>query len=335
MASNPEIKNIILNSAKVLVGPKQVVLRGAADDYFDVSKASDIGSMISGIQGDTTLVSRIQNGYNCTLTLMQGSGAIKTLAHDAIGIVAQAGGTIDVESAPGQGTSFLSRFPAADTPTGAAAGPQPLAAQRADRSSAVLVVDDTDGVRQLVQKLLQREGFEVFGATNTDEALRAARELPELRVVVTDVVMPGRSGVQLALELEQCRPDLKVIFMSGYTPEASQQRKLLPSSAMILQKPFAPEALLNRISSALAEEKNRPASESRSHRFLRIRVLGSSDVGDGQVFDGVRIHRPFGWMDNHERLKLEQEVTMFGEFYELSRATASDQPTALSRSVSL
>ncbi len=79
MASNPEIKNIILNSAKVLVGPKQVVLRGAADDYYDVSKASDIGSMISGIQGDTTLVSRIQNGYNCTLTLMQGSGAIKTL----------------------------------------------------------------------------------------------------------------------------------------------------------------------------------------------------------------------------------------------------------------
>lgn len=79
MASNPEIKQVILNSAKVLVGPKQTVLRGAADDYFDVTKSSDIGSMIGGIQGDVTLVSRIQNGYNCTLTLMQGSGAIKTL----------------------------------------------------------------------------------------------------------------------------------------------------------------------------------------------------------------------------------------------------------------
>lgn len=77
--TNPEIKQVILNSAKVLVGPKQVRLRGAADDFFDVTKASDIGGMIGGIQGDVTLFSRIQNGYNCTLTLMQGSGAIKIL----------------------------------------------------------------------------------------------------------------------------------------------------------------------------------------------------------------------------------------------------------------
>jgi hypothetical protein len=79
MANNPGINGVILNSAKVFVGPKQVVLRGAADDYFDVSKASDVGSMLTGIQGDTMLVSRIQNGYNCTLTLLQASSAVKTL----------------------------------------------------------------------------------------------------------------------------------------------------------------------------------------------------------------------------------------------------------------
>lgn len=77
--ANPEIKQVILNSAKVLVGPKQVRLRGAADDFFSVERASDIGGMIQGVQGDVTLFTRAAGGYNCTLTLMQASNSIKIL----------------------------------------------------------------------------------------------------------------------------------------------------------------------------------------------------------------------------------------------------------------
>jgi len=77
--ANPEIKQVILNTAKVIVGPKRVTLRGAGDDFFSVEKASDIGGMIQGIQGDVTLFTRVSNGYNCTLTLMQGSSAIRVL----------------------------------------------------------------------------------------------------------------------------------------------------------------------------------------------------------------------------------------------------------------
>lgn len=77
--ANPEIRQVNLNNARVLVGPKKEALRGAADDFFVISPGGDVGGMVTGIQGDVTLFTRLQNGENIAFTFMQGSSAIKVL----------------------------------------------------------------------------------------------------------------------------------------------------------------------------------------------------------------------------------------------------------------
>ena len=77
--ANPEINQVILNAAKFLVGPKLERLRGAADDYFTISRASDVGAIMGGIQGDVMLSSRDQNAYTASITMMQSSSAVRTL----------------------------------------------------------------------------------------------------------------------------------------------------------------------------------------------------------------------------------------------------------------
>jgi CheY-like chemotaxis protein len=115
----------------------------------------------------------------------------------------------------------------------------------------VLVAEDEDAVREFVQRVLTGAGYRVFTAANGARALAAAAELPELDLLFTDVVMPGMNGVQLAATLRETRPDLPVVYASGYAEGGVLRAALDDEHVPYLPKPYTADALIARIREAL------------------------------------------------------------------------------------
>jgi CheY-like chemotaxis protein len=120
----------------------------------------------------------------------------------------------------------------------------------------VLLLEDEPAVRHGCRRALERAGFDVLEAGHGDEALRLARERlargEELRLILSDVVLPGRGGPAVVEELRLLYPNARVLFMSGYTDDAVLQRGLASTRVTLLHKPFTPELLLRRVLETLA-----------------------------------------------------------------------------------
>jgi PAS domain S-box-containing protein len=161
------------------------------------------------------------------------------------GIVSQSGGYVLVDTEVGRGTTFDVYLPRTDGKE-SDAPPEPLASVGARGSETILVVEDDALVRESLCSVLRRHGYNVLDAQNAGEALLACEQEPRaIDLLLTDVVMPRVGGPVLARRLSVLRPDMKVIFMSGYP------RDLLDSRAAFLQKPVTPEHLLRTIRETL------------------------------------------------------------------------------------
>ncbi len=163
-------------------------------------------------------------------------------------IVHQSGGFTEVTSAVGEGTTFRVFFPRAEE----GSAPQDRGASGARRrplatgSETILLVEDEDLVRKLAADVLHGRGFTVLSAASGPEALAlAAANAAAIRLVVSDVVMPGMSGPQMAAELAARGHRFPVLYMSGYAE--SDSGALLPEGAPLLQKPFSPDTLVRRV----------------------------------------------------------------------------------------
>jgi len=174
------------------------------------------------------------------------------------GIVGQSGGWIDVESAPGSGTTFTIHLPctgdAVDRPESA-----PEAARPGARETLLFVEDDVQ-VRAITARMLRSLGYAVVEETSAEGALARGRSgLEGVQLLVTDVVMPGLSGRHLSERLTRMRPGLRTLFVSGFSPDPQLEDRLRDPSAAFLAKPFTRDQLAAALRGLLDE----PAARSR------------------------------------------------------------------------
>ncbi|HYB11880.1 MAG TPA: PAS domain-containing protein, partial [Myxococcota bacterium] len=166
------------------------------------------------------------------------------------GIVQQSGGQIHVESSPEGGTTFRIFLPEVDRAVEAVVSAAPAAGNGG--SETVLLVEDEDAVRRLIQRVLESAGYRVLDAENPTEALRLCEAHPDrIDLMLTDVVMPLMSGRELASRTAALRPEMRVLYVSGYMEEVMAHHGGLEPEIAFLGKPFAPEELIRKVREVL------------------------------------------------------------------------------------
>jgi CheY-like chemotaxis protein len=170
------------------------------------------------------------------------------------GIVKQSGGYIFADSILGRGTTFRIYLPRVEDPAEPAGASHPTHMTGVG-SETVLLVEDEDSVRQLVRETLQVRGYHVIEAENGEAGLRAASDhTGRIDLVITDVVMPGMNGRELAKRLAAERPHVKVLYLSGYTEEAIIHEGGMEAGTAFLQKPFTLQVLSRKVREVLRGE---------------------------------------------------------------------------------
>jgi two-component system cell cycle sensor histidine kinase/response regulator CckA len=206
-------------------------------------RISDTGSGM-----DETTLARMFDPFFTTKDLGKGTGLGLSTVY---GLVGQSGGTINVESAVGRGTAFTILLPRVAVGSG---GRRESAAEpTASGVGIVLMVEDEPSVREFARRVLDRAGHKLLMAATGDEALHtAATWHGVIDVLLTDIVMPGMHGQVLAAKLLKDRPDVRVIFMSGYAEESIPALDRLSTPAAFLAKPFGSATLTEAVAREIA-----------------------------------------------------------------------------------
>ncbi|HYK82683.1 MAG TPA: PAS domain S-box protein [Gemmatimonadales bacterium] len=168
------------------------------------------------------------------------------------GIVKQSGGFIWVYSEVGHGTTFKIYLPRVDEPAGVAAGGTAAPPPVVGGTETVLLAEDEAPVRAVARQVLERHGYQVLEAASAEAALDIAnRYSGPIHLLLTDVIMPGLNGRELALRLATLRPEARVIYMSGYTDDAITRHGVLEAGQAYVQKPFTPDLIARKVREVL------------------------------------------------------------------------------------
>ncbi len=163
------------------------------------------------------------------------------------GIVEQSGGHIQVDSTPGQGTTFKIYLPQVEQ-TGKIVSLPPAPTTPLAGQETILLVEDEAGVRLVTRKFLQKRGYTVLEAEHAEEALQLCQQYAEqIDLLITDVIMPDISGPELAGQLSQLQPTLKILYISGYADEVLKEYKTPNQDFILLEKPFSSDVLASKV----------------------------------------------------------------------------------------
>jgi two-component system cell cycle sensor histidine kinase/response regulator CckA len=253
------ITNLAINARDAMPGGghlmvelDEVVLDGAyCEAHVSARPGRHVRLCISdtGVGIDPALLPRVFEPFFTTRDPATSSGLGLSTVY---GIVKQSGGNIWVYSEPNFGTTFKLYFPVEAAEESVPVTADPPKREVTQGSETILLVDDTDMVRRLARDVLSTAGYRVLEAGGADEAIQVAGNQHEpIDLLVTDVVMPGRNGIELADRLRTARADMPVLYISGYTDMAIVRDGLLSQDVAFLQKPFTPEDLLRKVRSVL------------------------------------------------------------------------------------
>jgi signal transduction histidine kinase/ActR/RegA family two-component response regulator len=266
------ILNLSVNARDAMPTGGTVTIR-TSNEHLDQARAAGISKSMP--EGDYVVLSVTDTGTGMDdetkarifepffTTKGPGKGTGLGLA-TVYGIVRQSGGGISVESEMGRGTIFRIYLPYERSTIDLVrpAAQEPVAG---NNSETVLVVEDDDAVRQLVCDVLEEHGYTILCAPNGPEAIRMAEKYQEeIDLLVTDVVMPHMNGPELASRLSLTRPELKVLYVSGYSADDVGDHGVLHDKIEFLQKPFSPHALLQRMREVLSRENDWSADGERA-----------------------------------------------------------------------
>ena len=235
------ITNLALNARDAMPSGGKVELDvHRRDDEVELT-VHDIG-----VGMDPETVTRVFEPFFTTKDPGKGTGLGLATAY---GIVTQSGGEISVTSHPGEGSTFRVVLPLSP-------GDAPVAVERQERpakergSEGVLLAEDEETIRRLVAEVLRRSGYKVFAAPNGDEAIQLLTEHgDEIDLLLTDVVMPGMRGPDLARAAVRLSPDLRVLYTSGYTSEPDEAFE--DPDVAFIGKPFSPQELVSKVREVL------------------------------------------------------------------------------------
>jgi PAS domain S-box-containing protein len=215
---------------------------GAAPGRYVALRVAD-----TGIGMDGATVARVFEPFFTTKEVGRGTGLGLATVY---GIVTQSNGDIHVDSTPGQGTAFTVYLPRVDAAADAPAD-APAAARSSAGAETILLVEDERELRALVADVLSDRGYRVLMADGPVEALRIAGTTTEsIDLLITDVVMPAMNGLALAERLLADRPDMKVLYMTGYSAEVVLAHGT-PQPGALIEKPFTPRELSARVREVL------------------------------------------------------------------------------------
>ena len=248
--------NLVLNARDAMPAGGRLTVETANVDLDDEQVAAEgltiepgryvmLAISDTGVGMDAAVRARAFEPFFTTKPKGKGTGLGLATVY---GIVDQSGGAVTLDSEPGRGTTVRALLPVTTMRAGKDAHAEPPAALDGAGSEMLLLVEDNDSVRQVTAQTLRRRGYSVQEARNADEAIEWSRRTsrpPDL--LVTDVMMPGMTGLQLAAQLTEERPGLRVLFISGYTDDLSVAHGQFPPSAPLLQKPFSPSQLAERV----------------------------------------------------------------------------------------
>ena len=256
------IMNLVVNSKDAMPSGGKIIIQTAnvsLDDdlrreYSYIQPGPYVMLSISdtGVGMDKETQSRIFEPFFTTKEKGKGTGLGLSTAY---GIIKQSGGYVFVQSELGRGTTFRIYLPQVDEAA------EPLSHVRASQASSggsetVLLVEDEESVRQLVRDTLEAKGYKVLEAEQGHTALQIAdAHQGSIDVLITDVVMPGMSGRELAQRLSASHPRTKVLFVSGYTEDAIVHQGVLDPGTAFLQKPFTLQALSRKVRDVLRSER--------------------------------------------------------------------------------
>ncbi|HTW67100.1 MAG TPA: response regulator [Bryobacteraceae bacterium] len=229
------ILNLVVNARDAMPGGGKLILE-TRNAGAPARECVALTIRDTGVGMDSHVLSRIFEPFFTTKEHGTGLGLATSY-----GIIKENGGDLRVESEPGKGTMFRIELPIAvqtSDLSGAAAAAAP-----ASGTETILLVEDQEGVRRVVEMMLKRHGYNVLSSASSQDALELAdRHAGEIHLLITDMVMPGMSGRKMAECLVQRRPDLKVLYVSGYGDASTST-----SAADFLQKPFSTEELAVKV----------------------------------------------------------------------------------------
>lgn len=258
------LMNLVVNArdampdgGRLLIETANVVLDEGYTQYQADLKAGSYALLAvsdTGVGMDVAIRSRVFEPFFTTKGPDRGTGLGLATVY---GIVKQSGGHIAVYSEPGRGATFKIYLPQIEAVSDTRPSDRAEIGAVFGGNETILLVEDQTEVRNLAARILQQQGYHLLVAAHPEEALVLSEQTP-IDLLITDVILPQMNGRDLADRLIQAHPEMKALYISGYTDKAMAQHGVLETGTNFLQKPFSPAALSRKVRAVLEEKEAQP-----------------------------------------------------------------------------